>query len=665
MAIRYSSIVASAIVLGIVGVPRVASAQLTDLKRMTLAELSAQEVTSVSKSAEPYGRAPAAIQVITQDDIRRSGATTLAEALRLADNLIVAQKNSHDWAISARGFNTDLANKLLVLIDGRTVYTPLFSGVFWDRQDYLLEDVERIEVISGPGGTLWGANAVNGVINIITRRAQDSQGFYADAAVGTPVGAGGARYGGMLTPTIPFRVYGKYADHDNQWLPDGREASDAWRFGQGGFRIDASPAPRDTLTLQGDFYSGRDHLGTGGIGEIGGGNLLGRWSRTLSPDSDVSLQLYYDRTHLSLPVPAQVLGGLTLASAGTLTDDLDTYDVDFQHRAPAGGRQHLTWGFGYRFTHDQVGNAPALSFVPPTLNRHLFSVFAQDEIALSKRLSFTVGTKLEHNDYTGLEAEPGARLQWNVTPTRMIWGAISRAIRAPARVDRDERLGTPALSPFADNLLVGGANFESESVLAYEIGSRAQVGGTMSISASAYFNQYDDLRSTSLSPPDPVLHLPFPLFFENNLEGHTYGVEFSVRNQVMAWWQLHTGYTFLGEDIHVKPGRSDFNGALNETADPAHQFSLRSSMNVSRRVEVDAAFRWVDSFQFNDGGMPGTVPRYAELNGRLGWSPTKRLEISLVAQNLLHDRHLEYVISSPNPRAEIGRDVYVKAALRW
>jgi len=665
MAFRYASFVATAMALGILTLPGQAFAQIGELKQMSLEQLSAQEVTSVSKKPQPYGRAPAAIQVITQDDIRRSGATTLPEALRLADNLIVAQKNSHDWAISARGFNTDLANKLLVLIDGRTVYTPLFSGVFWDRQDYLLEDIERIEVISGPGGTLWGANAVNGVINIITRRAQDSQGVYADAGLGTQVGLGGVRYGGMVTPTVPFRVYGKYADHDNEWLPDGREASDQWRMGQGGFRIDGGTAPRGAFTLQGDFYAGREHLGAGGIGEVSGGNVLGRWSRALSGDSDFSLQLYYDRTHLTSPVPAQVVGGRTLAPAGTLTDDLDTYDADFHHRFPVGDRHHLSWGLGYRFTHDDVGNTPALSFIPARLNQSLFSGFAQDEIALSTTLAFTAGTKLEHNAYTGLEVEPSARLQWSVTPRRLVWGAVSRAIRAPARVDRDERLGTPGLAPFVNNLLVGGADFASETVVAYEIGSRAQVGETMSISTSAHYSRYNDLRSTSLSAPDPVLRLPFPLFFENNLEGHTYGVELTITNQLLDWWRLHTGYTFLGEDIHAKQGRSDFNNALNETADPHHQFALRSSMSVRKHVEIDAAFRWVDSFRFNNGGTPGTVPSYGELNGRLGWSPTPRLEISLVAQNLLHERHLEYVISPPTPSEEIGRRAYVKAALRW
>jgi iron complex outermembrane receptor protein len=649
----------------LLGLANRASAQIGELKRMSLEELSSQEVTSVSKKPEPYGSAPAAIQVITRDDIRRSGATTLAEALRLADNLTVAQKNAHDWAISARGFATDLVNKLLVMIDGRTVYSPLFSGVFWDRQDYLLEDIERIEVISGPGGTLWGANAVNGIINIITRSAGDSQGLYADGGLGTKIGVGGVRYGGKLAENTPFRIYGKYADHDNELLPDGTDASDSWRLGQGGFRVDAAPAARDALTLQGDFYGGRTRLGTGGTGEVSGGNALARWARTLSEDSSFSLQLYYDRTHLRLPVPAQVLSGLTLAPAGVLTDDLDTYDADFHHRFRAGRRHDLTWGLGYRFTHDDVGNAPALAFVPALLNQSLFSAFAQDEMTISKTLVFTAGTKLEHNAYTGLEAEPSARLQWSPTPARLVWGAVSRAIRAPARVDRDERLGTPGLSPFVDNLLIGGADFVSETLLAYEIGFRAQLGEAATVSTSAFYNRYDNLRSTSLSPPDPVLGLPFPLFFENNLEGHTQGIEISATGQVLPWWRLHAGYSFIGEDIRAKPGRTDLNNALNETADPPHRFSLRSSMSVGSRAEADAAFRWVDSFRFNNAGVPGIVPSYGELNGRLAWFPITQVELSLNAQNLLHDHHSEYVISSPNPRGDIGRRAYVKAALRW
>ena len=413
------------------------------LKRMSLEELMALEVTSVSRQPEPYRQAPAAIHVITREDIYRSGASSIPEALRLADNLIVTQKHSSAWAISARGFNTDLANKLLVLIDGRTVYTPLFSGVFWDRQDYLLEDIERIEVISGPGGTLWGANAVNGVINIITRNAKDSQGLYAEAGGGTQwQDFVGVRYGGTIASNVFFRVYGKYFDRDNEFFPNGAAGSDSWRKGQGGFRIDFEKSLKNKFTLQGDLYNGDEHLSAVGRSRSTGGNVLGRWSHAASDGSGFHLQLYYDRTHLRIPVPATAF-----APAGALEDDLDTYDIDFQHRLLLGARNRVVWGLGYRFTHDEVKNAPALAFVPPSLNRNLYSAFVQDEIKLADELALTVGTKIEHNDYTGAEVQPNVRLRWDVTSQQMLWGAVSRAVRAPSRVDRDERLPTPALAP--------------------------------------------------------------------------------------------------------------------------------------------------------------------------------------------------------------------------
>jgi iron complex outermembrane receptor protein len=631
------------------------------LKKLTLQELMDLEVTSVAKEPEPYREAPAAIQVITGDDIRRSGASSIPEALRLADNLIVAQKHSHAWAISARGFNTDSANKLLVLMDGRSVYTPLFSGVFWDQQDYLLEDIDRIEVISGPGGTLWGANAVNGVINITTRSAKDTQGFYVEGGGGSTLRDFIAmRYGGQLSPKAFFRVYGKYFNRGNQVFPNGNTAPDSWRMGRGGFRIDAEPSSQNMFTVQGDFYSGDEDLATGRAARVTGGNVLGRWTHTFSRDSNLSLQFYYDRTHLNDPIPANAF-----AAAGTLFDNLDTYDLDFQHRFHAGERHHLVWGFGYRFTHDVVQNAPALAFFPATLNHDLFSAFVQDEIVLGEKVSLTLGTKVEHNDYTGFEYEPSARLAWTLTGRQTIWAAVSRAIRAPSRIDRDSRLPTPALSPVVNNLLIGGANFKSETVVAYELGYRAQLGSKISGSISSFYNDYNNVRSTSLGAPDPIFGLPFPLFYENNLEGHTYGIELSANYQALNWWRLHAGYNLLKENIHVKPGRFDFNNALNETADPEHQFTIRSSMDLSNNFELDGGLRWVDSFRFNVSGVPATVPHYFELDARLGWHPNKQLEFSVVGQNLLHDHHLEYVISNPNPREEIVRSVYGKVAWRF
>jgi iron complex outermembrane receptor protein len=633
------------------------------LKKLSLDELMDLDVTSVAKEPEPYGQAPAAIDVITGDEIQRSGASSIPEALRLADNLDVAQKNSHDWAISARGFDTSLANKLLVLIDGRTVYTPLFAGVFWDEQDYMLEDIDRIEVISGPGGTLWGANAVNGVINITTKSADKTQGLYVDGGGGSELrDFGGARYGGTLASNVYYRVYGKYFDRNSEVFGNGNDSTDSWNQGQGGFRIDAEPSLQNTITLQGDYYAGHEGVTTGGRANVAGGNVLGRWSHTFSDDSDMSLQMYYDRTHLADPIPADVNGALTLAPAGILTDDLDTYDLDFQHRLHLGERNNFVWGLGYRFTHEVDQNAPALAFLPPTLDQNLFSLFVQDEIKLLENLSFTLGTKVEHNDYTGFEEEPSGRIQWNVTPKQMLWAAVSRAVRMPSRVDDDERLpiSPPLSGVFGPNLLTGNSNFVSETLIAFEAGYRAQLHERISTSISTFYNLYNDIRSANTSPT------PFglPVIYENNLKGETYGFELTADYQVLDWWRLHGGYDLLKENIYVKPGQTDINNAHNEIADPQQQFSIRSSMDLPKNVDLDTALRWVDTLTINNGATLGTVPSYFELEARLAWRPIKRLELSVVGQNLLHDHHPEYGFPSPT-REEIERSVYGKISYNW
>jgi iron complex outermembrane receptor protein len=630
---------------------------VTALKELSIEELMELEVTSVSKRPERLAEAPSAIQVVTGEDIRRSGASSIPEALRLAGNLQVAQKDAHNWGISARGFNTDSANKLLVLMDGRAVYTPLFSGVFWDRQDYVLEDIERIEVISGPGGTLWGANAVNGVINITTKSAKDTQGSYLEAGGGTELrGFASLRHGGALAPHVHYRVYAKHTESDPAALADGSDAHDGWRMSQGGFRIDADPSDQNTFTLQGDLYQNRQDLTTGGSSEVNGGNVLGRWTRVFSADSDMSLQVYFDRTHLSLPVPAMVF-----APAGSLHDDLDTYDVDFQHRFQPAARHRLVWGLGYRFTHDVVTNAPALAFFPAELDQQLFSGFVQDEISLRKDLTLTLGTRLEHNDYTGFETKPGGRLQWNVTDRQMLWGAVSHAVRAPSRVDRDISLPAPG---YLLVILEGGSRFESENLTAYELGWRAQLGHTGVVSVSTFLHEYDDLRSTSMGPPDPVFGLPFPFFYENNLEGRTYGVEISTSWQVTDRWMLRASYNRLEEDLRIKPGRTDFNNALNETADPRHQAALRSSVDLPGNLEFDAGLRWVDRLRVNNAGVPVRVSDYAELDVRLGWRPRPGIELSLVGRNLLHDRHREYTRSNA-PDVLVQRSVHGKLAWRF
>lgn len=613
------------------------------LKKLSMEELMDMDVTSVSKKPEPYSQAPAAIAVVTGDAIRRSGASSIPEALRLADNLDVAQQNSHDWSISSRGFNAGLANKLLVLMDGRTIYTPLYSGVFWYQKDTLLADLDRIEVVSGPGGTLWGANAVNGVINIVSKGAKDTQGFHVEAGGGTSFqDFAGIRYGGTLDPDVHFRVYGKYFDRGNEAFAAGNDASDAWRMGQGGFRLDlegGEGAP-DKLTLQGDLYD--SHLNIPAVNRVNasGGNILARWSRILSDDAGLSLQAYYDRTCLASPT-----GGYTFK------DDLDTVDLDFQHHFSLDGGNRFGWGLAYRFTHDVIGPTPALTFLPPVLDHHLFSCFLQDEVLLLKDFSLILGTKLEHNDYTRFEVEPSARVKWIASDDQTLWAAVSRAVRMPSRIDRD-LVAPNSTTP----TLTGGRDFKSETLIAYELGYRAQPVAEISVSLSAFYNFYDDLRSIG-----PVAGVTV---IQNGVEGQTYGGELATDYQVFEGWRLHAGYALIKEKMQVKAGQNDVSNALGNTADPENRVFLRSSTDLPEGLALDLAWRWVDKRPIASGGMVGVVPDYLEMDARLGWSPVKNLELSIVGRNLLHDHHPEYGFPTP-ARVEIKRGVYGKLACQF
>jgi iron complex outermembrane receptor protein len=658
MAIRHNGTVGLLLALGLCAGESFAAADVAGdsgvraLKKLSLQQLMDMEVTSVSKRPEKLLEAPAAIQVLTGEDIRRSAATTIPSALRMANNLDVAQINGHQWVISARGFSSDVGNKLLVLMDGRTLYTPLFSGVFWDRQDYVLGDIDRIEIISGPGGALWGANAVNGVINITTKRAEETQGLELEAGAGTnPQTLASVRYGGNLTPSTAYRVYGKYSDRDSEAFGDGTDATDSWDMAQGGFRIDTDRTASNSFTLQGDVYRVDEGIISGGRSTTSGHNLLGRWSHVVSDQSDMRLQIYWDHTHLTLPTAPVIF-----APAGVLEDSLDTYDVDFQHHFQWGERQRLVWGLGYRFTHDVVENSPGIAFFPPKLDQSLYSGFLQDEIAVRDNLTLTLGTKIEHTDYTGFEIEPSVRMQIALNDEQSFWGAVSRAVRTPSRIDRDISQPAPG---FLIVVLQGGSSFKSEKLLAYELGYRAQLTSRVNSSLSLFYNDYDDVRSTTISPPDPVFGLPFPFFFENNLEGQTYGFELNATIQLLDRWRLFAAYRLLEEDIRIKAGEMDFNNALNETADPEQQISLRSLVDLPHRMELDAGLRWIDRREVNNVGVPAIVPDYVDLDLRLGWHVTDAVEVSIAGQNLLNPQHAEYGIPGP-ARVEIERSVYGK-----
>lgn len=617
----------------------VADASPSELKKLSLEELMDVDITSVSRRPEPLRQAAAAIQVITQEDIRRSGVTSIPEALRLADNLQVAQVDAQTWAITARGFNDPIANKLLVMMDGRNLYTPLFSGTFWDVQDYQLEDIDRIEVVSGPGGTVWGANAVNGVINIITKSAKETQGLLASASGGDELHAlGGIRYGGKLSSNVFYRVYGKGFDRDNTVFGNGSGAPDAWRMGQGGFRIDWDAPGQNLLTLQGDGYAGDFESTATTNSDVAGGNILGRWSHAISEDADTTLQMYYDRTHRRI-------------SPLVFTEDFHTFDVDFQYHLKFAERHNLVTGLAYRYTHDVLQNGPPISFLPATLDRNLFSGFVQDEIRLRDDLFFTLGTKIEHNDYTGFEFEPSGRLAWDFTTNQVVWAAISRAVRMPSRIDVE--LFLPSSPPF---LVAGGAGFVSETVLAYELGYRAQVHKDVSAAVSLFYNQYDNIRSVSTNAPFTI---------QNSVEGETYGGEFSLTYQALDWWRLRGGYTLLQEDLRVEPGKADLNRATAQGVDPQQQFSLTSQIDLPRGFELDGRLRWVDRLEFFSSGVSaGTVPSYFELDVRLGWHINKNWELSVVGQNLLHDHHPEFRAPGPG-RNEIERGVYGKVVFRF
>ena len=598
------------------------------LKRLSLDQLMNIEVMSVSRRPEHLFETPSAIQVITQDDIRRSGATSLPEALRLASNLQVAQVDARQWAISARGFNSTTANKLLVLIDGRTVYTPLFSGVFWDVQDVLLSDVDRIEVISGPGATLWGANAVNGVINVITKDAKETGGMLVTGGGGSELrGLGSARYGGGLGAHANYRIYGKAFSRDPTLLPNGQDAADGWHAGQGGFRLDWEASAGDRLSLLSDWYGGRIAQPSPGHIAVSGGNVIAKWAHPISAKSELTVQAYYDRTHRDIP--------------GTFGEDLDIYDIDVQHRAAVHARHNVVWGAGYRLMNDRVVNTAALAFLPPHVARQWFTAFAQDEIALaSDRLHVTLGTKIEHNDYTGFEIQPSGRVNWTFSPSRTLWAAISRAVRTPSRIDRE--LYAPGQPPY---YLAGGPDFRSENELAYELGYRHQQGALV-LAFASFYSRYHGLRSLEqVNPPNPT-----PIVIANGQHGESYGAEATASYRITDDWQLHAGYTELRVHIWPNPGSTDTSRGATESRTPDRQLSLRSSLRVGTQWILDGGFRYLSEIANQQ------LPAYAELDVRLGWQPVAALELSLAGRSLLHAHHAEF--GTPAARRGIQRSVY-------
>ncbi|MFL6672216.1 MAG: TonB-dependent receptor plug domain-containing protein [Massilia sp.] len=611
-----------------------ADATLADF---SLEQLSDIVVSSVSRQEGRLVDAPASIYVISGADIRRSGAATLPEALRLAPNLQVARADAHTYAISARGFSSTLANKLLVLIDGRSVYSPLFSGVFWDMQDVVMSDIERIEVISGPGATLWGANAVNGVINIITRAARDTQGGQLVARASDHGRSATVRYGGRLSNGAYYRVYGKAMHLSDTVNEDGGALGSGLDRTQTGFRLDWD-GPAQALTLSGDAYAGRSDDMAAGATAIEGANLLGRATMRLENGSEVGLLAWFDHSRRDQP--------------GVGAQDLDTLDLEAQQALRLGGRHSLVWGGGYRYSLDRVTNGAVLQFTPATRNLRWANLFAQDEIALTDSVRATAGVKLEHNVYTGLETLPSVRLAWSPDSTHLVWAAASRTVRAPSRIDRDLLVANPRPEPGAPRYLVdGGADFRSETAQVLELGYRAQSDAALSYSATLFYSDYDRLRT--LEP-----RVGQGSVFENLGRGIARGVEAWVSWRPLRSWRLSGGGVVQRISTGVMAGSRDASGSAGlATNDPHSYFSLRSSHDLARNVQADVALRYV-------GSLPQPqVPAYHELDARVAWQAWPALELALAGRNLLHRAHVEF--GQPGMRQLIERNLMLTASLRF
>lgn len=626
-------------VLGLLSLCISAGAHAQTTHTNTLAELSLEQlaelsVISVSKTAKPIANAPASIFVITQKDIHRSGATRLPEALRLAPNLQVARLNASGYAITARGFNNPFANKLLVMIDGRTVYSPLYSGVFWDTQHVVLEDLERIEVVSGPGGTLWGANAMNGVVNIVSRSAADTQGELLSLGGSEQQRNFTARYGGQLADNGHYRIYAKHSHHNDTPGSNDMRLNSGWEHNQTGFRADWGEG-HDTLTIQGDAYEGRIRQPDLENINISGVNLLARRSWEPSTRSRVSLQGYFDHSQRLQP--------------GLITQRLNTLDVELQHEFQMNSRHTFMWGGGYRHLGDHIDKNEVVALIPANRDMQWWNIFLQDEIVLTDHTRLTLGSKLESNPFTGRESLPSAQLAWSPSNHHLVWLSLSRAVRSPARIDRD--LFSPG-NPYMVNgmpqyLINGGADFVSEVAKVFELGFRSQPSPALSWSITGFYSSYDKLRTLGINQRGSGFS------FQNNAEADIHGVELWGSFQATPNWRWHSGVVWQEIDVALKPGSMDISGdSILASRDPRYYGLLRSSYDVSEAIKLDATLRHVDKLEHSQ------VPAYTTLDINLSWAVSPRLELSLIGQNLLDSQHPEF--GAELSRGEFERALYGK-----
>jgi len=662
---------ALAVLLGTFGIP--ASPQTSNppeeqLKKLSLEQLGDVEVTSKSKAPEQVWKTAAAVYVITQDDIRRSGATSIPEALRLAPGVEVARISADKWSIGIRGFGSRLNRGVLVLMDGRSVYTTLLAGTYWEVQDTVMEDIDRIEVIRGPGGTVWGPNAVNGVINIITKSSKDTQGaLLATGGGNQEQGFLTTRYGATTATGVNYRIYAKAFNRAAEYHSDGNNY-DRWAAVQGGFRVDWVANLRDSYTVQGDLYDERAGESVRlinyappysqivyGNALLSGGNIMARWTRTFSEGNDIQLQAYYDSTNRHEP---------------NFGDLRNTFDIDFLQRFHVGPRHHISWGLGARASQGhEIQSTTGLYFDPSTRTDQLYTAFIQDSITLlPDRLTLEVGTKILHTNYTGVQLQPSGRMLWTPTDTETIWLAVTHALRTPSDGERDFFLSgyigtSPSGLPFFARFNAN-RNFLSEKLNGYELGYRRLVGKNVYVDLAGFYNQYYDLFSEDITgapfietSPAPT-HILLPAEFGNGLEGATMGGEVAPEWRPTSFLRFRGSYSFLHMVIKKSPGSQDVgSGPQIVGSSPQHQVLFQSSLDLPKRITFDLDYRYVSE-------LPSlAVPAYSTADTRLAWSFGHHWEISVVGQNLFQPHHLEFA-SDPGPNVEIKRSVYGKLVWR-
>jgi iron complex outermembrane receptor protein len=654
-------------ILWIFTIAAVSSQSSQDLKNLSLEELSQIEVTSPSKEPVPAFRTPAAIYVITNEDIRRAGVTSIPDALRLAPGVEVAQIDGSSWSIGIRGFGTSLTRDVLVVIDGRTVYTPLFAGTNWDVQNVMMDDIDRIEVIRGPGGTIWGPNAVNGVINIITKSSKDTQGTLVSAGGGNvDQGFANARYGGGNGTNFTYRVYAMGSTVAPEYHPDGRNFDD-WRNAQGGFRMDWKESARDTFTVQGDVYdeiAGKSVSATSYAppysqvldteAHLSGENILARWTRVLGEGDDFQLQSYFDRTDRRTPNYEEIR---------------DTFDADFLERIRVLKRHEISWGLGVRIqpVSDQVV-VSGLQFVPYNRTDYLGTGFVQDEISVvDQRLSLILGTKLLRTNFThGVSLQPSARLLWTPDDKQTFWTAFTHALRTPSDAEENFYLlgyigtsnGLPFFARFNPN-----PYFAPEQMNGYELGYRRLLGKNIFVDVTGFYNHYHDLFSedligqTYLEDTPPPVHYLLPADFGNGLYGYTKGVEIAPEWRPAGIWRLRGTYSFLHMNLARSPHSEDIGtGPVTVGSSPQHQATVQSDFDLTKKLQLDLTYRFVSA-------LPGqVVPAYSTGDARIGWRFNRQVDLSFIGRNLFQPSHAEYG-GDPGPLVGIRRSVYAK--LTW